>query len=450
MKNLVVSAAVVAALCGASVSAQAAQSAGGVAEIREQLQDLARRVERLERENETLRVENEQLRTRERRPDAQSLEQTNGAAPADQTGKASGAGWTDKIVLKGDLRYRYEMISDETATSAGVQPADRYRDRIRARINVEAKATDDILVGIGAATTEGGDPRSSNQSLDGTFSRKSLDLDLAYFDWTFADGWRLISGKMKQPFIKPGQSLFWDNDVNPEGLAVAFERGAWFASGYNYWIDEVSGASSALTADAQLAGFQIGVRAPLGSATLVLGAHYYDLSAGQGRRGIFFNCNTTSDACANGNTTIGPAGAGVLAYDFQVAELFAELNTSLGSLPLQAWADAAENQDPQDLNFAWAAGVRLGAASKPGSWDLAATYQSVEKDALFAQLIDSDFGGGVTDAEGLLLRAGYAPVKNTLINAAYFINTLNVDAANMAGARDVDYDRFQLDFNVKF
>ena len=35
---------------------------------------------------------------------------------------------------------------------------------------------------------------------------------------------------MKQPFFKPGQSLFWDNDINPEGLALSFNRGIWFGT----------------------------------------------------------------------------------------------------------------------------------------------------------------------------------------------------------------------------
>ena len=77
-------------------------------------------------------------------------------------------------------------------------------------------------------------------------------------------------------------------------------------------------------------------------------------------------------------------------------------------------------------------------------------HQSLEKDALFAQLIDSDFGGGLTDTEGFVVRAGYAPVRNWVINASYFVNKLNVDVANSVAQTEVDYDRLQVDFNVKF
>ena len=41
-----------------------------------------------------------------------------------------------------------------------------------------------------------------------------VDLDLAYFDWSFASWGNLIGGKMKQPFYKLSQSAFWDNDID--------------------------------------------------------------------------------------------------------------------------------------------------------------------------------------------------------------------------------------------
>lgn len=69
----------------------------------------------------------------------------------------------------------------------------------------------------------------------------------------------------------------------------------------------------------------------------------------------------------------------------------------------------------------------------------------VEKDALFAQLIDSDFGGGNSDSEGWLLRGGFAPQKNWTLNATYFLNQRNIDVGTQS-----DYDRLQVDFNVKF
>lgn len=439
MKNMLIAAAVLAAL-SLPVDRAAAADPDELSEIRSQLQGLLQRVDKLEQENTTLRAENEDLKAHDDylKAEARGLRKDSATAAA-ELARVKGADWAGKISLKGDLRYRYEMISDKALNSSGVQAtADRYRNRIRARINAEAKVTDNLMAGIGFATTEGGDPRSSNQSLDGVFSRKSLDLDLAYFDWNFSSWGHLIGGKMKQPFIKPGQSAFWDGDINPEGLAAAFSRGIWFGTAYGYWLDEVSGAESATTSDSMLYGAQFGAKLPVGASSLMLAAHYYTLSAAQGRS-PFFN------GSANGNTTVLAGTTPVLVNNYEVINLMAEFNTTLGSLPLQLWADAAQNQDPDDLDTAWAAGALFGKAGNAKTWEAGLAYQLIEKDALFAQLIDSDFGGGTSDSEGWVLRGGYAPQRNWVLNATYFINQRNIDVGTEA-----DYDRLQVDFNVKF
>ena len=459
MKNLVLAVAVATALSTVSMSAYAASSPSELAQIREQLDALMNRVDKLEQENNALKSENETLKASDEKlqtqgdylkAEARGLRK-EAAQQAVEVGKVKGADWAGKVAITGDMRYRYEMISDETL-SGGVQAADRYRDRIRARLNAIVKATDTITVGIGMTTTEGGDPRSGNQSLTNAFSRKSLDLDTAFFDWKFSSWGNVIGGKMKQPFVKPGQSLFWDNDLNPEGLAVGFQSGMLFGTAYNYWINEQSGPENTRTADTMLHGLQIGARLPIGSNSLMLAAHYYDLSAAVGRS-PFFNGGSNAGN-ANGNTVIDldptPLTNAVLVYDYEVINLSAEFNALLGQVPLQIWADAAQNQDPSDLDTAWSAGVLFGKASNYRTWEVGAGYYVIEKDALFAQLIDSDFAGGVSDTEGWVLRAGYTPVRNWTLNATYFLNKRNVDVATGSGQFDIDYNRLQVDFNVKF
>jgi FtsZ-binding cell division protein ZapB len=449
-----IAAAVAAALSQLPAAAHAASS-DDLAQIREQLQGLMQRVDKLEQENQSLKSENQDLKTQSEdlkaqgdylKAETRGLRKENAVQSADAD-KVRGTDWASKITLTGDVRYRYEAISDDSATNAqGVTAADRFRDRIRARFSAVAKATDTITVGFGLTTAEGQDPRSGNQSLTGVFSKKPIELDLAYFDWKFASWGDLIGGKMKQPFVKGGpQGLFWDNDITPEGVAFTFSRGIWFGSAYNFWLNEVSGAENTLTSDAMMHGAQIGARLPFGSSTLTLAAHYYDLSATQGRvPAPIFGGN------ANGNTTVGTAPNLALLNDYEVIDALVQYDTVLGSLPLQVWGEYADNQDPNDLNTAWTAGVMFGRASNPRTWEVGAMYQSMEKDALFAQLIDSDFNGGVSDTEGWVLRFAYAPVRNWALNATYFLNKRNVDVPNGFGQTEVDYDRLQLDFNVKF
>jgi cell division protein FtsB len=447
VKNMLIATAVAAALSYLPAGAHAATSPDDLAQIREQLQGLMQRVDKLEQENTELKTENEDLKAQGDylKAETRGLRKDSSIA-ATEIAKVKGSDWAGRVTVKGDLRYRHEEIKDDTASAAGVlAAADRYRDRIRARIGVEAKATDTILLGFGMTTTESSDPRSGNQSLTGTFSKKAFDLDYAYFDWKFANWGNLIGGKMKQPFYKPGQSLFWDNDITPEGLAINFNSGIWFGTAYGYWINEVSGAANTLTADTMLFGGQAGVRLPLGASTLVLAGTYYDLAAGKGRA-PFYN------ASSNGNTTtvLTVGGTPVLLNDYRVAELSAEFNANLGTWPLQLWADYAQNQAVDDLDTAWGAGVLFGKAGNYKTWEFGVAYESLEKDALFGQLVDSDFAAGNTDVKGMVLRAAYAPVKNWILNATYFMNERNVDVANSAGKTGVDYDRLQLDFNVKF
>ena len=431
---------VVAALSLGSIAPGMAQAATNdeLAQIRSQLQSLIERVDRLEAENNTLKSENSQLRSQSEHVAEQVAEQVarQAADASKQTPPGvKAADWPNRISFKGDIRYRHQQTDDES------QSADREEDLLRARLALEAKVNDSMVAGIGVTTSSApGNPRGANQQLDGEFSRKSLYLDLAYFDWTFVKNAHLIGGKMKMPFFRPGQSLFWDNDINPEGLAVTYSTGSLFGSAWGYWIEENvptgTAASTATSTDTKMFGFQVGNRFNFGSAgNLVIAGSYYDLAAAQGRRPFFNN------ASSNGNSLTSTGG---LAYDFQVIDLMAEFNTKLGELPLQVWADAAQNRDAE-LDTAYSFGAVVGKAANAGTWETGFAYQLIEKDALFAQHIDSDFAGGLSDADGWVLRAGYAPLKNWVLNATYFLNNDNRDV----GA-EYDFKRLMLDFNARF
>ena len=61
---------------------------------------------------------------------------------------------------------------------------------------------------------------------------------------------------------------------------------------------------------------------------------------------------------------------------------------------------------------AYSLGFLYGKASDPRTWEIGYFYQSIEKDALFGQYIDSDWGAGNTDASGSVIKFGYAFAKN--------------------------------------
>jgi hypothetical protein len=219
-----------------------------------------------------------------------------------------------------------------------------------------------------------------------------------------------------------------------------------FGSGYGWWYNERHtddpAADSTLSTDTFVVGAQLGVKVPLFEASnLVAFGHYYTCSGCQGDSPLYLNS-------ANGNTTV-LASDGVtnlLVFDYEIGELGAEFNSQIGDLPLQLFANYAQNMaDGVEEDTAYNVGFRLGRASNPKTWEVAAMYQSIDKDALFGQFIDSDFGAGVTDTEGWALRGAYAPVRNIAVNLTYFINTLNKDVGT-----ELDYNRLQVDLNWKY
>jgi hypothetical protein len=418
--------------------------------IQAQMQALVERLEKLESTNSQLQIDNADLKSladrREAEIDylkAQTRElREEGAVASNEINKVKGTDWASKVKVRGDLRYRHEYIGTERVVDdAVVDAADRQRQRIRARVGIDAAVTDNVKATL-AFATGGDDPRSSNQTLGGVATRKPIGLDMAYVDWRFTQGGNALLGKQPNPIFRPGQSLFYDGDFNPEGGAVRYERGLFFGTGYGWWLTEQYNSDpEADNTDANLFGLQGGVKFPLLGGETIVAAHYYECGACQGRSPLYANN-------ANGNTTfrIGTSTTNLLTYDYDVVELAAQMGTSFGSLPLTLWANYAQNlAEDVEYDTAYGAGVVLGKASNPRSWEVGAFYQSIDKDALFAQWLDSDFGNGNTDSDGWVIKGGYAPVKNFTVNATYFINTLNKDVGP-----ELDYDRLQLDLNYKF
>ena len=472
MRNSVLATAVAAtlALAAPQAFAQATGAASSKAEIQAiqaQMQALAERLNKLEAANTQLQGENQQLKSDVERRDAEidylkaqtkDLREES-AVTSNEVSKVKGADWASRIKFKGDFRFRDENIAQERVVAEGDvrDAANQNRARLRVRAGLEAKVTDNTNFVMQLATG-GSDPRSSNVTLNDEASRKEIGLDLAYVDWRYMQGGNLLLGKVKQPFFKPGQSLFFDGDWNPEGIATTIDRGMFFGTAYAWWLEENFNSNPAnYNEDTFQVGLQAGMKFPLFGGETKVAAHYYDLIGGEG--GVpFYNNN------ANGNTTVAGTINGtatqVLAYDYNVLMLSGEMGMPLFDLPFALWADYAVNTASKvDANKAWAIGAMLGKASNAKTWEAGLLYQSIDKDALFAQMIDSDFGGGIADADGWALKAGYAPVKNITLNATYLLNTRTVCGTGVPNNRqcgpgipsyDLDYNRWQLDVNYKF
>ena len=360
--------------------------------------------------------------------------------------------WVDNVTVKGDVRYRYETIDDESKLNTQKDTFERERDRIRARLGVDAKVNDDIKAGI-AFSTGGSDPTSGNQTLGDAWQKKDMKLDKAFFDWTLFNNdptlVDLIGGKQSNPFQPLGsvQDLIWDNDCTPEGLVLKAQTGNDLVTvggtlGY-MWIQEraMNNDDSMLYAGQGFVKIQ-----PMSEASFTIGGTYYQYNSMKGYDVLDWQgLNTTY-----GNSTVKGSVSGsttnkAYATEFKPIELFASLDLFVAGLPVSIYGQSVKNQDcstTYDSGFQY--GISFGKAKNPHSFELGYNYAKLEKDAVLGALTDSDRWGGGTDGKGSRVYGKYVVAKNTTIGLTYF-----VDDKGISG-KATDYKRLQADLCYSF
>jgi hypothetical protein len=442
-----------AAAAGLAPSTAFAQNAE-IEALKQQLAELSAKLEALEKN---------QAQTKKTSDEAQ--------ATADRTADVV-AQSRAALSFAGDLRYRNESFDVEYVDS------NRNRDRVRARLNANFRVNDTLSGGVGIATG-GPDPRSSNQTLTDQNSRKDFELDLAFVTWAPTADWRITAGKQRYSFTRTG-SLFYDGDINPEGISANYAKGNFFAGVFYDWLAEralsFNNVTTGTNTDSVMFGGQIGYRIPLSdSVRLTLAGTYMDFDGVQNYNPFFggssFGNTTKTSGCARAVA----ANTACLASDFDVLEASADLTATVAGKPLRFFIDYATNTAAEinpvaqdELDTAYAAGIQYGAAAAAkGTWDLGLLYQQIEKDSLFGQLLDSDFGDGNTDTQGFVIRGGYTVARNWIVNATLFLNELSndvpqtvtvfneataapYDTRSVTGVIDRDYKRLQLDLNFRF
>jgi hypothetical protein len=350
-------------------------------------------------------------------------------------GTAFGSNWWENIKLKGDLRYRHEMIDRQLE---GDNNAPRNRHRIRARIGIEGRVNDITTAGVQLATGSD-DPVSTNQTLDNGYSTKNIMLDMAYLTIipSFADDLSATAGKFKNPFFKPGKSeLLWDSDFNPEGGVLDYSGDlrdfSFTLIGAGLWVEERSSDRDSW----------------MGAAQGVLEFDFNEDKSGLAVGGGMFNYVNAKgyepffDGDPRGNSV---DTDGSYANEFELVEAFAEISHKVENMPVTAMVDFVTNTGADSLNNGWLAGIHVGKTRKRGSWAFRYIYRVVEKDAVVGTFADSDFRGGGTDADGHEMGGSYQLAENSAFNVTYFINTIGLED-------DVktDFRRLQVDLQLKF
>ena len=408
-------------------------------------------------------------------------------------GTAREEGWTDgrvlpawvrSIKIEGDLRVRTqgEFMDEENLDAALFRaqtdsPAwapdllntqtDRRRLTLRARLALEAKASDSFSSGLRISTgaTSGG-PTSASQTLGHHFNRYSIGLDRAWLRWEPRFGLKAEAGRLAVPF--DGSDLIWPDDLSLDGVAGRGEldlaSGLYgFAVAGAFPLEEfaVSGR------DKWLLGGQLGLDWDSGSGWQVrtaLGLYDFHNVAGV-REDTLPPTGALAGTVAyqlsqypaavrqKGNTLINlNAPASTAAPVWGLASRFRPMSLSLGVVakhwdPVQLGlsVDVVKNTgfDLDDIErragtsavqglkaktLGYQARVTVGRArlQDAGDWQAHLAWRHFERDAWVDAYTDTSWHGGGTNYRGFSLGGQYAFDKRATLGLR-LISTRNLD-----------------------
>lgn len=352
---------------------------------------------------------------------------------------AEEASWVDKVNLGMDFRYRHEMQDAEENTA---HP--RHRQRIRARLSVSGEVDEDVSLHLRlstGSTSERSTIASGNETLGDGGSNDPFWVDMAYMQWTAAESSTIHLGKFSTPYYRPQKSqLIWDSDYTPEGFAYMYSRdgdsASYFFNAGAMWLDENSSAND--SADQGIVGAQLGAEINMGGPVLILAIANHAFP--NLKDSTMIDAGTSGD----GNSTYTQGTTEKYLYDYNLLEGTIELKSKVADMPSSVYINYVQNQDPSDDNVGYLAGFGVGKVKEKGDWSFAYTYRKVERDAVIANLADSDFADGKTDIQGHSVGVGYGIFKNSKLALTYF------DAERSIKTAKTDYSRAHMDFSFKF
>lgn len=363
--------------------------------------------------------------------------------------QVSAQDWYEKIKLSGDFRNRFEYISDDSVKDGSGDVIKRYRERLRLRVGATADVAKDLKVTFRLATGESSDPISTNQSMTTGFSKKGVNIDLAFAEYKASEssglfGLNAVVGKMNNPLYKPGGSdLIWDNDISPEGTFVSYghDIGEKFRiKGLlgGFWIEERSkAADSGMLAAELIATFK-----PTEKLHLELGLSYYNYGNAEDNLPFY---DATKGFGNSTNAAVAPATAISYVEDFDLLKIGFEAGYNFDFAPVKFFVDFVNNSGAEgDLDTGFLVGFSLGKISGPKTWMFSYSYRQLEADATVGAFADSDISGGGTDIKGSRIAAEYAIYKNVIVGATIFIGEKKIETSSDK------YTRVQLDLNFKF
>jgi hypothetical protein len=375
--------------------------------------------------------------------------------------------WVTAYKFSGDFRGRYDEVASTDGNSNFNQ---RNRFRYRLRAGVVVSMLDSMEAGFSLTSGDsaggfGGNPNSSNSTMQDNGSKKGVYIDTAYGKWTplNSDGWFLSTtvGKMINP-LQFTPAVF-DPDWTPEGVAA--QAGYTFNDQHSIMVTGV-----AFVEDQEVTGSDTGsVRAPgLFGGQAMWNANWTQKLATSLGLGGYTLINPDNLTTANvpyvnqGNTrafsvTPLPGGSYVLVNNYSPIIGDASATYKLDSFPFYTGAFPIKVQGEyinnvgtvnDNNNQGYWVGITFGKSGTKHTWDISYRYEYLEADAVYDQLTDDDNGAyyqnaptggaigyfGGTNVKGHLIKANYSLTDAVTLSFTCFLNELITPGLNTAGA----------------
>lgn len=348
--------------------------------------------------------------------------------------------WLQNTTIKGDFRLRHEYSKRNDSSDQ-----DRARGRIRYRLGFETKLNDQTKVAAGLASN-GGSPRSTNQTFTDAFAKSQINLDYAYAEFKPYSWLTMTGGKMKMPIWEAGD-LLWDTDITPEGGAINLNMNTlpnlttFFNMGA-FVLDEAAADQT----DPYLFVFEPGVQFKTSDekVDLKLALAYYSFSHGATKSVLDNRSSPTTNTVTGGRydfkyDSFNPN------MEFGINNPFESFNLPIVVPRIAVFGEYVNNPDPSDNNTGWLVGAYIGdkKVSGPGQWQIKGSCRSLGTNAWLDAFPDSDFYGGATDVKGYEGIFEYGLNKNVTFALDYY-RSRRIVAAKAAESV------LQTDINFKF
>lgn len=420
--------------------------------------------------------------------------------------------WVDSLKWEGDLRVSYRLDSFDKnntppidyifaatggttraagflSTSTGAPSAntneDRERYRLRARLGLLARMSEQWSAGIRLSTGNTTDRVSTTQSLGQDWNKYTVVIDRAFVKYDPAEWFSATAGRIANPWFST--DLVWDDDLNFEGVAASL-KGSFANNSFKPFLTvaalPLEEDNPPKTDGRMVTGIQGGAQWEFASnARLKFGAAWYDFRklagkvendaaflAGNAKYGQYeysdklrqkgntlFRTNAASDV---GATLWG------LASEFRPVSLTASLDLAhFDPVHLVLTGDYVKNTafdrseirsrtgvvltDGENYGYQYKITLGMPVLKQRNDWQVSYAYRYLGSDAVVDAFTDSDFGLGGTNLKGYTLGLQYA-VDDKVNLGLRWIAADEIDSFSLQKPNRYSVDVMQADVNVRF